>query len=98
MGEETLIPSGERVPPTSYDEKIETISEKECKMNNSNNNQEELGCENNNKIEYNPKIKWPDLTVQLFIHLGCVYGFYLILTQAKFLTTLWGEYFFNKTF
>lgn len=41
---------------------------------------------------YVPKIKWPDLTVQLFIHLGCLYGLYLALTQAKVYTSLWGEF------
>lgn len=41
------------------------------------------------KINYVPKWRWPDLTVQLFIHLGCLYGFYLICTSVKMLTTLW---------
>jgi hypothetical protein len=40
---------------------------------------------------YVPKWRWPDLTVQLFIHLGCLYGFYLIFTSVKMLTALWGK-------
>jgi hypothetical protein len=43
------------------------------------------------KINYVPEWRWPDLTVQLFIHLGCLYGFYLIFTSVKILTTLWGK-------
>jgi hypothetical protein len=43
------------------------------------------------KINYVPKWRWPDLAVQLFIHLGCLYGFYLIFTSVKMLTTLWGK-------
>ncbi|XP_043478844.1 acyl-CoA Delta-9 desaturase [Leptopilina heterotoma] len=46
----------------------------------------ELSKEN---VEYTPRIKWPDLAAQMFIHFGCVYGFYLCLTQAKALTSLW---------
>ncbi|EFN78053.1 acyl-CoA Delta(11) desaturase [Harpegnathos saltator] len=41
------------------------------------------------KVEYQPRIKWLDLGVQIFIHAGCLYGFYLVLTQAKLLTTVW---------
>jgi stearoyl-CoA desaturase (delta-9 desaturase) len=41
--------------------------------------------------KYVARWRWPDLTVQLFIHLGCLYGFYLIFTSAKLLTTIWGE-------
>jgi len=43
------------------------------------------------KIEYVPRIKWLDLSVQIFIHAGCLYGLYLVLTQAKWLTMLWGK-------
>ncbi|KAK9884980.1 hypothetical protein WA026_009212 [Henosepilachna vigintioctopunctata] len=37
---------------------------------------------------YVPSIKWPDLTAQLFIHIGCLYGLYLCLVSARFYTTL----------
>lgn len=40
------------------------------------------------ETEFVPRIKWPDLLVQIFIHGGCVYGFYLALTQAKIYTAL----------
>ena len=43
------------------------------------------------KVDYVPQIKWPDLLVQIFIHGGCLYGLYLTFTQAKALTSLWGE-------
>ncbi|KAH0951044.1 hypothetical protein HN011_010592 [Eciton burchellii] len=41
------------------------------------------------KIEYVPRIKWLDLSAQIFIHVGFLYGFYLVLTQASWLTALW---------
>ncbi|KAL2715606.1 acyl-CoA Delta-9 desaturase [Vespula squamosa] len=41
------------------------------------------------RVEYVPKIKWLDLSAQIFIHGGCLYGFYLMFTQAKLLTSLW---------
>ncbi|GLV44232.1 uncharacterized protein CBL_12472 [Carabus blaptoides fortunei] len=40
-------------------------------------------------VEFRARIRWPDLLVQLFIHLGCLYGVYLVLTSAKLFTTLW---------
>ena len=43
------------------------------------------------KVTYVPRWRWPDLAVQLFIHLGCLYGFYLILTSVKLATTAWGK-------
>ena len=43
------------------------------------------------EIKYVPRIKWLDLSAQLFIHGGCLYGLYLVLTQAKLLTSLWGK-------
>jgi hypothetical protein len=42
-------------------------------------------------VNYVPRWRWPDLTVQLFVHFGCLYGFYLIFTSVKLLTTVWGE-------
>lgn len=47
--------------------------------------------ENEDK-EYKPKIKWPDLGVQIFIHAGCAYGFYLMFIKANLLTSLWGKF------
>ncbi|XP_055374919.1 acyl-CoA Delta-9 desaturase-like [Condylostylus longicornis] len=43
--------------------------------------------ENLNK-EFHPQIRWPDLIVQVSLHLGLVYGFYLLF-YAKYLTVLW---------
>lgn len=45
----------------------------------------------NKKEEFVSRLRWPDLTAQVFIHLGCLYGFYLILVSAKIYTTLFGE-------
>lgn len=50
-----------------------------------------LDGQNNLVEEFVPKIRWPDTIVQLFIHLGFVYGFYLVLTKAQYKTILWGK-------
>lgn len=40
--------------------------------------------------EFKPKIRWPDLIVQIVIHLGSLYGIYYLITfRAKFHTYLW---------
>lgn len=41
------------------------------------------------KSGYVAQWRWPDLAVQLFIHIGCLYGFYLMFTSAKVLTSIW---------
>lgn len=46
-----------------------------------------------NGLEFKPKIRWPDLIVQTFLHTGAVYGLFL-LPYIKFLTFLWSEYSF----
>lgn len=46
-------------------------------------------------MEFRARIKWPDLIVQLALHLVSIYGFYLILTfQVRFFTILFGKYHF----
>lgn len=37
-----------------------------------------------------PRIKWPDLAAQLFIHIGCAYGLYLCF-YSRFYTSLFGK-------
>ncbi|CAH0381718.1 unnamed protein product [Bemisia tabaci] len=45
--------------------------------------------ESKKKLDYTPKLKWPDLIAQIFIHGGALYGLYLTMTAAKIATTLW---------
>ena len=98
-----MPPYEERIPTTTctlkekvigVDENVETDCKVNTKKNGINSNEVEKA-----EVEYVPQIKWPDLLAQAFIHFGCVYGFYLCLTQAKALTFLWGEklqfYYFN---
>lgn len=40
--------------------------------------------------EFKPQLRYPDLIAQLFLHVGAVYGFYLLFS-AKFYTFLWGK-------
>lgn len=43
------------------------------------------------KNDYVSQWRWPDLAVQLFIHVGCLYGFYLMVTSVKVFTLIWGK-------
>jgi hypothetical protein len=43
------------------------------------------------KSNYVSQWRYPDLAVQLFIHVGCLYGFYLMFTSVKVLTSIWGK-------
>lgn len=45
---------------------------------------------------YKPKIRWPDLGAQLFLHIGALYGlYYLITCQTHLRTFLWGMYMYT---
>lgn len=93
-----MAPGGERVPSTTCTTEAEvelpdknmntkcTESDKNLLING------ELKPRKKTEDIYVPRIKWPDLLVQIFIHGGCLYGLYLIFTQARLLTSLWGEY------
>lgn len=68
--------------------------EEDSRLVGSKNDRSRLGSKEKHPsserpVEYVPKIKWLDLFVQIFIHGGCFYGFYLMFTQAKLLTSLW---------
>lgn len=70
---------------------------------NSNNNQSTQHSKgNSNNIshinngngkiydEFKAHIRWPDLIVQLAIHVGSLYGLYLLIAlKAKFYTYIW---------
>lgn len=44
------------------------------------------------KIEFKSRIRWPDLLVQISLHLVSIYSLYLILTnQVKLYTLLFGK-------
>lgn len=50
-------------------------------------------------MEFKAKFRWPDLTVQILLHLVSIYAVYLILSlQVKILTVLFGKQAFNYIF
>ncbi|XP_043520010.1 acyl-CoA Delta-9 desaturase [Frieseomelitta varia] len=87
-----MSPDKNRVPPTVYE-----MLEEKYKGNDSENRRlaetdDFLAVDENyrsSKVEYVPRIAWPDLMALLFVHVGCIYGLYLIFTEAKLLTTVW---------
>lgn len=43
-------------------------------------------------MEFTPQIRWPDLIVQILLHLVSLFGVYLIITnEVRFYTTLFGK-------
>lgn len=92
-----MSPNEEKISLIKYSE-----TETDCKITKRNEltNSETLknheatiqkNDESATKIEYVPRIRWLDFSAQLFIHASAVYGVYLIFTQAKLLTSLWGK-------
>ena len=51
----------------------------------------ENGSKSIAKSDYVSQWRYPDLTVQLFIHVGCLYGLYLVFTSVKVFTSIWGK-------
>lgn len=64
----------------------------------NNNNNSELrhsmeASKPQEEFHFKPKIRWPDLIAQVFVHGGALYGlYYLITLQAAFLTYIWCEF------
>lgn len=50
------------------------------------------GSYRSTETEYVPRISWSNLIGLLFVHIGGLYGFYLIFVEAKLSTTLWSKY------
>lgn len=83
----TLIQNEEN----SYSDKniVEDISSNNLIQNNNEKNVKQTS----QNEPFTPQIRWPDLTVQIFLHVGCVYGLYLIFTgNCRFYTALFGMY------
>jgi stearoyl-CoA desaturase (Delta-9 desaturase) len=63
-----------------------------CEKNSTNSSHSTLNEKILKESEFVPKIRWPDLIAQVFIHSGSLVGlFYLITLQAKLYTYLWSE-------
>lgn len=86
-----MSPDNERVLPTIYHEEgNEPCNTKNGRLAKTDDFLTVDEDYRSSKAEYVPQISWPDLIAQIFIHTGSVYGLYLIFTEAKLLTVLWG--------
>ncbi|XP_068911724.1 acyl-CoA Delta-9 desaturase [Tenebrio molitor] len=65
-----------------------TTNGEPVRRSNAFNKTETIKDNSSKEDDFHPKIRWPDFTVQLFIHLGCLYGLLLCLVSARFYTTL----------
>lgn len=61
------------------------------KRKHSSDNSNENVTEVREGIQYNPSIRWPDLVVQIFLHVGAAYGLFLIL-YCRYFTWMWCKY------
>lgn len=94
-GEMKISPNKERISPIMYQE-----LEDDSKKNNLKNRRlAEIddfltadGSYRSSETEYVPHISWSNLIGLLFVHIGGLYGFYLIFVEAKLSTTLWSKY------
>jgi hypothetical protein len=68
-----------------------TTNGEPVRRSNAFNKTETIKDNSSKEDDFHPKIRWPDFTVQLFIHLGCLYGLLLCLVSARFYTTLFGK-------
>lgn len=90
-----MSPNKEQVTPTVYEVLEKQQKENDLKNSRLAETEDFLSADESyrsSKAEFVPRIRWPDLVAQIFIHAGCVYGIYLIFAKAKLLTTLWGRY------
>lgn len=56
-------------------------------------NDMDFNITNYEAMEFRPQIKWPDLIVQVMLHLVTIYGCFLVLiSEVRFLTILFGKY------
>lgn len=46
--------------------------------------------------KFQPKIRWPDLLVQIFLHIGAIYGLVFQFYKIKLLTFLWCKHLKNQ--
>ncbi|XP_017888699.1 acyl-CoA Delta(11) desaturase [Ceratina calcarata] len=88
-----MTPDKERVTPTVYNALDEEVKQNGSKDSKLTETEDFLVVDKTyragNSTEYVPRIAWPDLMAQVFLHVGFIYGFYLIFTEAKLFTTLW---------
>lgn len=81
--------------------KIYKNNEKDFENNNTvleNSASDKVTCDTDFDIKkyeamkFNAQIRWPDLIVQILLHLVSIYGLYLIISnQVKLLTILFGK-------
>lgn len=94
------MPSQLKMRLMPLDNKVDNIEQ--CDNNNSVNTisekvniDSEFDLEKYEAMDFRAKIRWPDLIVQVLLHLVSIYGLYLILTfKVKIFTVLFGEYLF----
>lgn len=54
-----------------------------------------LDTKNESKIDVKKwQLVWPNVIFFILVHLGSLYGIYLIITKAKWQTTIFSKYFF----
>lgn len=52
---------------------------------------EEIQSLSESKKKIKRQIVWRNVIIFMYLHLGAIYGLYLVFTSAKIVTTLFGE-------
>lgn len=94
-GEMKIFPDKERVPPIMYqglEDDCKKINLKNRRLAETDDFLTADGSYRSSEEEYVPRISWLNLIGLLFVHIGGLYGFYLIFVEAKLSTTLWSKY------
>ncbi|EDW59214.2 acyl-CoA desaturase isoform X1 [Drosophila virilis] len=83
---QTKDPATELEDNLGFNEENAVYKENEAKTKQLVAEQQQKSADE--EVVYNPQIRWPDLGAQTFLHVGALYGLYL-LCYAKFYTFLW---------
>lgn len=57
------------------------------------NNGKNIDTAEHDAAKFVPKIRWPDLIAQLFLHIGAIYGLIFQFYTIRFYTLVWCKYF-----
>ncbi|KAH9632277.1 hypothetical protein HF086_010202 [Spodoptera exigua] len=99
------IQSGLKISPVTYD--ADKLNESPQYENNNTvlrnsanekvNSDADFDISKYEAIDFKAKFRWPDLTVQILLHLVSIYGLYLTFSnQVKLLTLLFGKFGFLR--
>lgn len=95
---------GTRIHETSNNDEEEEKCCKDINLKCANHIRPVLDCHQSGKInkenyeindsiiKFEPQIRWLDFIAILYVHLGCIYGLYLLVCSRSLKTYIWRKY------